>query len=174
MFKCDLCVLNYLMIKPKNIFECFISFWKCFCVSLVFWKFFQKAKSVLLRNSYTSIFASVSRVRLLAPKLQKWGSEFPFLPKFYIESLATTSQVIHKKWLPAKLHLCIWGISWETRKSLASTYPAKWAVFQFLNRHTVTVFQTFYFSSLVSLSIQNTLFTQISTKTQWISFLRLL
>ena len=80
--------------NPKIFFECFISFWKCFCVSLVFWKFFQKAKSFLLRNSYTSIFASVSQVRLLAPKLRKWGSEFPFLPKFYIESLATPSQVI--------------------------------------------------------------------------------
>ena len=174
MFKCDLCVLNYLMIKPKNIFECFISFWKCFCVSLVFWKFFQKAKSVLLRNSYTSIFASVSWVRLLAPKLRKWGSEFPFLPKFYIESLATPSQVIHEKWLPAKLHLCIWGISWETRKSLASTYPAKWADFQFLNGHMVVVFQKSYFASFVPLSTQNTIFHQISTKPSWISSLRLL
>ena len=35
-----ICMLNYLLIKPKKIFECFICFWKCFYtfVFLVFVK----------------------------------------------------------------------------------------------------------------------------------------
>ena len=39
VFKCDMCILNCLMIKPKKIVEYFICFWKCFCVSLLFWNF---------------------------------------------------------------------------------------------------------------------------------------
>ena len=35
MFKCDVCMLNCLLIKPKNIFECFIYFLKWF-LSLLF------------------------------------------------------------------------------------------------------------------------------------------
>ena len=86
VFKCDVCMRNCLMIKPKNIFEYLICFWKCFCLSLEFWKFFQKAKSVLLKNSFVSIFASASQVRFLTTRLQKCGSEFLFLSKFYTKS----------------------------------------------------------------------------------------
>ena len=41
VFKCDLCMLNYLMIKPKKIFKCFMCFWKWF-LSLWSLKFFPK------------------------------------------------------------------------------------------------------------------------------------
>ena len=74
VFKCDLCILNYLMIKPKIIFEYFICFWKCFCVSLMFWEFFQKAKYVLLKNSSRGIFMSKSWEKLscsLSTKIRK-------------------------------------------------------------------------------------------------------
>ena len=39
VFKCDLCILNCLMIKPRNIFECFMCFWKWFLSlwSLIAW-----------------------------------------------------------------------------------------------------------------------------------------
>ena len=74
VFKCDLCTLNCLMIKLKKIFESFICFWKCFCLSLVFWKFFPKAKSVLLKNSFVSIFASKVSHNQVA-KMWKWFSD---------------------------------------------------------------------------------------------------
>ena len=74
VFKCDLCILNCLMIKPKMIFKYFICFWMCFCVSLVFWDFFQKSKYVLLKNSSRGIFASKSQEKLsrsLTAKMRK-------------------------------------------------------------------------------------------------------
>ena len=44
VFKCDICMLNSLLIKPKNIFECFICFWKWF-LSFLFWKFSSKCQN---------------------------------------------------------------------------------------------------------------------------------
>ena len=158
------------MIKPKKIFEFFICFWKCFCVLLVFWKFFQKAKSILLKNSSRSIFVSMSRVRYLAPQSWKWGSLFSFLLKFYTECFMSSSQET------ASHETCpvLWGILRVTRKYFVGSYLAKWVDFQFLKGHTMAVFQTFIFASFMHLSNQNTIFTQISTKTPWISSLSLL
>ena len=92
VFKCDLHMLNYLMIKPKKIFKCFICFWKCLGVSLMFWKFFQKAKSVLLKNSCISIFASkVSRTQVA--KMRKWISiSSKILHRESLNSLASHSR----------------------------------------------------------------------------------
>ena len=159
MFKCNLCMLNCFMIKPKNIFEYFICFLKCFTLSFVIWKFFQKAKCVLLKNFFVNIFASASQVRFPILKSRICGSEFPILSQFCTESLMTPSRVIHEICLPTNLALCQWGFSQVTRKSLASHYLAKWVDFQFLKRLTVTAFQIFCFASLVSLSTQNIFFS---------------
>ena len=95
MFKCDLCILNFLIIKPKNIFEYFICFWKCFCVPLVFWDFFQKAKSILLKNSSSGIFASKSQKKLscsLTTKMRKLISiSSKILHREFPDSLASAS-----------------------------------------------------------------------------------
>ena len=67
-------IINCMMIRPKKIFEYFICFWKFFSVSLLRWKFFQKAKFVLLKNSFKGIFASKSREKLshnLTVKMRK-------------------------------------------------------------------------------------------------------
>ena len=40
MFKCDVCVLNHMWIKPKNFFVLFVCFWKWF-VSPMFLKVLQ-------------------------------------------------------------------------------------------------------------------------------------
>ena len=50
-------LLNYLLIKPKNIFEYFICFWKCF-YAFVFWVFVQIAFFMFfIKNSFRGIFA---------------------------------------------------------------------------------------------------------------------
>ena len=55
-------LLNYLLIKPKNIFEYFICFWKCF-YAFVFWVFVQIAFFMFfIKNSFRGIFARSSRV----------------------------------------------------------------------------------------------------------------
>ena len=60
--------------------------------------------------------------------------------------------VCREKQLPTKLALCIWGILQAPRKNFASSYPAKWADFQFLKGYIVAVFQKFIFASFVPLS----------------------
>ena len=50
-------LLNYLLIKPKNIFEYFICFWKCF-YAFVFWVFVQIAFFMFfIKNSFRGNFA---------------------------------------------------------------------------------------------------------------------
>ena len=50
-------LLNYLLIKPKNIFEYFLCFWKCF-YAFVFWVFVQIAFFMFfIKNSFRGIFA---------------------------------------------------------------------------------------------------------------------
>ena len=99
VFKCDLCILNCLMIKPKMIFKYFIWFWMCFCVSLVFWDFFQKSKYVLLKNSFRGIFASKSQEKLsrsLTAKMRKLiFISSKILHRDFRNSLTTTSQDPH-------------------------------------------------------------------------------
>ena len=51
VFKCDMCMLNCLMIKPKKIFEYFICFWKLF-LSLWLWKFFSKCQILFVEKLY--------------------------------------------------------------------------------------------------------------------------
>ena len=57
VFKYDMCIFNCLMIKLKKIFECFISFWKCFCVSLVFWNFFPKSQICFVEKTHLEAFS---------------------------------------------------------------------------------------------------------------------
>ena len=122
--------------QTQKYFWVFYLFCKCLCLSLVFWKFFQKTKSVLLKNSFVSIFSSASQVRFLTTKLRKCGSEFSILLKFYTESLTTPSWVIREIWLPAKFALCKWGFSRVTLESYASHYPVKWRKFNFYRAHS--------------------------------------
>ena len=57
-----LCILNYLSIKPKKIFEYFICFWKCF-YAFVFWVFIQIAFfMIFIKNSFRGIFTKSSRL----------------------------------------------------------------------------------------------------------------
>ena len=52
-----MCILNYLSIKPKNIFEYFICFCKCF-YAYVIWIFVQIAFFMFfIKNSFKGIFA---------------------------------------------------------------------------------------------------------------------
>ena len=57
-----MCILNCLSIKPKEIFEYFICFWKCF-YTFMFWVFVQIALFMFfIKNSFRGIFARSSRV----------------------------------------------------------------------------------------------------------------
>ena len=170
VFKCDLCMLNYLIIKPKKIFKCFICFWKCLGVSLMFWKFFQKAKSVLLKNSYISISASkVSRTQVV--KMRKWISiSSKILHRESLNSLASHSREMAScKSCP--VHLRHFARNSQVPHNYLSCKMSGFSVFKEAHNDS---FSKLYFAFLVSLSTQNTIFTQISTKTHWISSLRLL
>ena len=55
-----MCILNCLLIKPKNIFEYFICFRMCF-YAFVFWVFVQNAFFMFfIKNSFRGIFARSS------------------------------------------------------------------------------------------------------------------
>ena len=71
VFKCDLCMLNYLMIKPKKIFECFMCFWKWF-LSLWSLKFFSNVKFLVLKNFVFGHFTTTSRVASSCKILKKF------------------------------------------------------------------------------------------------------
>ena len=91
VFKCDV-YTQLLNDQTQKDFWVFYLFLKVFlCITFVLEEFFQKAKSVLLKNSIRGIFTSKSQVSLLAAYPQKWGSQFIILPKFYTESFATLS-----------------------------------------------------------------------------------
>ena len=71
MFKCDVCMRNCLMIKPKKFFEYFICFWKWF-LSLFFLNFFSKCQILCVEKLCLAIsgrefhdsFVKGSRLRL--------------------------------------------------------------------------------------------------------------
>ena len=105
LYKCDMCIHNFLMIKPKKIFEYFICFWKCFSISFLCWKFFQKAKFVLLKNSFRGIFESKSREKLshnLTAKIRKL--------------IFISSKILHREF-----HDFLMTASWETTS--CETFP---------------------------------------------------
>ena len=89
VFKCDMYILNCLMIKPKKIFKCFICFWKCFCVSLLFWKFFQKTKFCFVEELLKKHFWEYVASKVSHTLVVKMRKQISFLPKFYTESFTT-------------------------------------------------------------------------------------
>ena len=72
VFKCDVCMLNCLMIKPKKIFEYFICFWKWF-LSLWSWKFFSKCQILCVEKLYVWPFCDCFR---------EWSQVVKFLRNF--------------------------------------------------------------------------------------------
>ena len=64
VFKCDVCVLNHMWIKPKKIFDCFICNWKCFSSLFVsrFCTYFFFQCFNLVEKQGSESFASCLRV----------------------------------------------------------------------------------------------------------------
>ena len=63
-----MCMLNYLLIKPKKIFECFICLWKWF-YTFVFLDFVQNAfLCFFFKNWFRGSFARSSRLRVSRKK----------------------------------------------------------------------------------------------------------
>ena len=66
-----MCMLKYLLIKPKKIFECFICFWKCF-YSFVLLVFCSKYIIVFFfKNMFRGCFVRSSRLRASSEKFLK-------------------------------------------------------------------------------------------------------
>ena len=140
MFKYDVCMLNYLMINPKKIFEYFIYFWKWF-LSLCFWKFFSKCQILCVEKLCLAILRLLSRVVSSHEILKK----FQFLKNFkqrvsWLPRKCFVTQSWPEKSYPVHLHILRVG-SWLALESLTSEMCEK-TVFKGLK---ISVFQNLSF-----------------------------
>ena len=78
-----MCMLKYLLIKPKNIFECFICFWKWF------YTFVQCIFVFFFKNWFRGLFARSSWLKASREMCLREIKK----SHFHTESLATSSQI---------------------------------------------------------------------------------
>ena len=85
-----MCMLKYLLIKPKKIFECFICFWKWFFYFHVF-SFLSKCIFVFFYKNWFR--GNFTRSLQLRASHESWLREIKFL-SIHTESLATVSRAL--------------------------------------------------------------------------------
>ena len=93
-----ICMLKYLLIKPKKIFKCFICFWKWF-FTFMFLVFVQNA--FLCFSSKNWFRGGFLRISWLRASHEKCLREINFF-SFHIETLATISWLFRDQQLHAK------------------------------------------------------------------------
>ena len=156
MFKCDVCVLNYLMIKPKMIFEYFICFWKWF-LSPFFWKFFSKCQILCWKTLCLAILRLLSWV---VPS-HKIFKEFQFLKNFRQKVSWLPREWFSTQTWPTKFYPVHLNISWVGSqlvcKSLTREMQKKTA-FKWLEN---SVFKILVFLHSMTPTLQNTLKARI-------------
>ena len=169
MFKCDVCMLNYLMIKPKKIFEYFICFWKWF-LSLCFWMFFSKCQILCVEK----LCLAISRLLSQMVPSHKILKEFQFLKNFrqrvsWLPCKWFATQTWPMKFCPVHLHISRVG-SWLVCESLTRKIQKK-KIFKGLEN---SVFKILVFLHSTTPTLQNSKFLPKLIKTLLISTLRLL
>ena len=85
-----MCMLKYLMIKLKKIFECFICFWKWFYTFMLLVFFFSKYIVVFFfKNMFKGCFARSSRLKASSEKCLREINFFDNSHKNFCDCLAT-------------------------------------------------------------------------------------
>ena len=108
-----MCMLKYLLIEPKKIFECFICFWKWFFYFRILF-FLSKCIFVFFsKNWFRGSFARSSRLRA---SRESWLREINFFVNSYRES-----------------RYCLVSISWLTT-SRKMFLGKNWKFFQSIQR----------------------------------------
>ena len=95
MFKCDMCMLNYLLIKLKIFFSVLFVF-EVNTITLVLKSFSQKAKFFLLKNLVFGNFAT---------QLASWNEEISISSQNQAKSFVTQQQVLHESDMTCEISL---------------------------------------------------------------------
>ena len=114
VFKCDVCMLNRLLIKPKRFFSVFFVFESDF-YHLCVLKVFSKSQFFVLKNLVFGSFATHLVSGVSPIKVMRWNEKISFPSQIQAESLATQLQVLCYSNMthtidPVQLHM-LWVIS---------------------------------------------------------------
>ena len=114
--------------------------------------FFQKAKYVLLKNSFRGIFVSKLRVSLLATYLQKWGIYFQFFQNFTERISQLSHDSFTRSSFPQNMSCAFEPISRVTSREL---YPRNEWIFNYIGQIVLVFLKLIFCLFRASLNLKH-------------------